>query len=546
MRVVWLPFVCFLCLVLMGLLSSKDENSKDKKVVTFPDDCQDLFLVGEKELLHFRFRVQTEDQSLSKAWQTFFEGLFASLDRDRNDSLSKREWKNAPSPLCLRRHFWEFIPVFDHGKNDFVDADKNKDDAISMDEMKKWYREHSIGYFHVAFGKNTATTLLSHQLLHALDTNHDKKLSADEFRKANQLSKTFDRNRDGIIDSSEIVPELVTPYCDATTLLNALSANDGENRQWHFFVATAGEECGNLAHRLITVFDQDVDEKLTENDLNKETKSLIRLDVDKDGEIRKSELEIWLMQQPDVMLSIRWPEGTIVRKHQSKKMANNEFHCALGNLQIQEGHQTLDFQVELADARQQFEEFAQQRRKVFQETDANQDGLVTVNEAKRQVWLPGYFPLGDANGDKRLSGDEFDVLLGLQEKFLAAHVFLGIRDHGDDLFSLFDANKDGRLSQWELNRAAKHQASKASNIPRQWQLVFTRGQLWVPGTSQTYRPVPRDGAKWFIGMDENRDGVVAQQEFIGPANVFAELDSNQDGFLTVSESRIYDKNLSSK
>ncbi len=48
-------------------------------------------------------------------------------------------------------------------------------------------------------------------------------------------------------------------------------------------------------------------------------------------------------------------------------------------------------------------------------------------------------------------------------------------------------------------------------------------------------PAMQEGPKWFIFMDSNRDQEVSLREFPGSRKKFAELDHDDDGFISVAE-----------
>jgi hypothetical protein len=126
---------------------------------------------------------------------------------------------------------------------------------------------------------------------------------------------------------------------------------------------------------------------------------------------------------------------------------------------------------------------------------------------------------------------------------------LTIVDRGSSLFEFLDADHDRRLSRRELMTAwdrltpwAKTNADSfdLNDLPRQYQIIFSHGQLRSPdedpGSGQVIRAANRlSGPLWFRKMDRNADGDVSPQEFLGTPEQFRLIDKDGDGLIDLKE-----------
>lgn len=150
---------------------------------------------------------------------------------------------------------------------------------------------------------------------------------------------------------------------------------------------------------------------------------------------------------------------------------------------------------------------------IVQRFDQDGDGLVSADE------FPGdadQFSKLDTDGDGYLDDSEAvgrpphggpgpgDMMTELDEDgdgLISASEFPGPDDH----FTTLDTDGDGYLSSEELAAGR-------------------------PGP-------PKGGRGGFDSDDTDKDGMVSQEEFSGPADMFAHMDTNGDGYITRDEVR---------
>ncbi|MEM0926481.1 MAG: hypothetical protein AAGJ83_10625 [Planctomycetota bacterium] len=122
-----------------------------------------------------------------------------------------------------------------------------------------------------------------------------------------------------------------------------------------------------------------------------------------------------------------------------------------------------------------------------------------------------------------------------------------IAEHPDALFAWLDSDRDGRLSSREiqaiedkiLNQMAGEDALRADDFPDAIVVQLIRGD---PSQDEARFRFRATGAlrqdnrpSWAKAMDGNEDGDLSPIEFVGPLEIFRELDADGDGFLSGDE-----------
>ena len=190
--------------------------------------------------------------------------------------------------------------------------------------------------------------------------------------------------------------------------------------------------------------------------------------------------------------------------------------------------------------------------------DANADGALDADEFPAAA-LPGGPLLDDVDcdGDGLATRTEVRAYLEEDVRRSGSRVYALAEATAEGLFTMLDANADGRLTATE--RAVAAQALAAGTFPPDRDGDGTLAKAELAGTYALHigpgRPVPpdtgmmtpqmtpdrpvaaepADGPAWFVRSDRNGDGAVAWREFPGPRAAFDRLDADADGTLTPAE-----------
>jgi hypothetical protein len=272
-----------------------------------------------------------------------------------------------------------------------------------------------------------------------------------------------------------------------------------------------------------------------------------QLDTDRDGEVDQEEIAGLLNARPDLVLRIDFGPQAENRPRPACKLQtmSDDFAAAgargrqeFGCLRIEWPDSELDVSVvDLIDdgrapsAAVRAPPNVPEPEKAAAETqdESTEPDAHRVNDDTRTP------PSEQPQSDKHRSYKEALV-----------HVRVGAVE--DPLFSWLDVNLDGRLTLREMQGAPERLASlgrdakgiSASEIPDRTACEIVRGTpekaatLAMPGPR---RPRDPQAPRWFLAMDQNRDGEISPREFLGTPEQFKQLDVNGDGILDATEAQ---------
>jgi Ca2+-binding EF-hand superfamily protein len=448
-----------------------------------PSEAVDLILPGEGGRV--RIQLTLAGKALAAPWEAFLDRWFEYFDRAGNGWLSRAE---AGRILAL--------PAAD-GRNlafDFTRCDTNKDGRVTRGELKEYYRRGGFTPVRLVVEQPALRDLVvSAALFRHLGPDADGKLTEATVKRAEALLRKLDEDEDESITPAEVLS------LGGDT---ALTAPRPSAFEW-----SASTHLNPLA--------------------------TIQLAVDVSGRLR-----LGFEQGGTPTLRVIPGDGE-------------------GLSRMLCGNAVLDFQL----GRKSAATAAMQARKFIVaqfKTIVGRNGFVeksqVADDPSLQV-LADLFAFADRNGDGKLTLAELDQFLALLQQGTECFFVITLADCGRNLFSHLDTNGDGRLDAKELRAAAQVLTKvvgarewRRNELPYFARVTFQTGHrgnafgplpLVLPSPAATSRqrgPMGK-GPAWFQAMDSNGDGYLSRTEFLGPAELFRQLDCDGDGLISAAEAQ---------
>jgi Ca2+-binding EF-hand superfamily protein len=188
----------------------------------------------------------------------------------------------------------------------------------------------------------------------------------------------------------------------------------------------------------------------------------------------------------------------------------------------------------------------------FNQLDADANGYLTREETADSIrFQKELFDLMDGDGDEKLFADEVKEYIRARTDPAATSCRMNVYDTGYGFFMSIDGNADGRVSVREMRHAAESLAQLerdgkpgvAQKEPvRHFHIEFVRGSFQLFGASEqltaqtpAFQQRRPSGPIWFQRMDKNNDGDLTWNEFLGPREIFHQLDTDHDSLLDPQE-----------
>lgn len=505
-----------------------------------PFEVRDVLLLLESGPVHLRLHIAVGGQSPKESRKATVARLIEALDTNKDGQLSREEAQRSPLFREKQRP----------GKEAFI---KSLGADLRMTPRDIEQRVASIGGETVTYRQNTAASDSDTNVFKLLDANGDKVVDQDEMFEAVDLLLAQDLDDDECVTLEEMTP----PPDPMTTPVNVLT---GTPRPTGSTVADILRDTNQtlLAAQLLQKYDKNRNQKLSAEELHWPAEKLAPCDLDRDAQLNRKELEKIKLAPVDVELAvdvIRPKEGGAMLKVVSSTIERNDGDRYPDLVTIALPQAVITFSTREVDP---YEASMALALRNFNELDTDNNGYLDRTEAMvRERLARELFDQIDADGDAKIFGEEMKEFIRTRGEPVAATCQITVFDDGAGFFSAIDTNGDRRISMREMRYADKTlvtmQRDEAAGLgemepARRYRIEFVRGvfnpfgnpdrpmvnpAMPQPVVQQT-RPRPV-GPVWFQRWDRNNDGDITWREFLGPRDVFEQLDVDRDEMIDPKE-----------
>lgn len=513
----FLRFLSPATLILTGLITSAGLASEPARVSPRSETLDLLFDTGDTPL-RLELRVEVDERTVPDIWDESFRQLTAYYDRDGDGALNAREATRLPAPFALRQLLWGQVAAGAEANPPFSELDLDADGRVAATEVADWYRRAGLGNTLVGVGRPPSTERLTESLLRLVDANHDGIADESEWKAIATTLAGIDANDDELIGPGELVARITYPGALGTLQLRPPAG-----------VSIANSIADSLP---FIVLPQRLDDRLWTAAVVARRKSAAA------PQISAEQLASIRQAPPTATWHIRF--ATIDKGHPGLSVHGAErgsrprlsWSCGNTRFELRQDAGRLDERI--AGARDRLSV-------LLTECDANANRVLDGEELQAPAAAPlkALIESADRDDDGRLSRDELNAWLTLQEQIARGQILLTVLDHGAGLFEVLDADHDGALSLRELRTSwsrlqeadcVANGVFRQERLPRQLLTTVSHGLPISPlGRNTTVAP------DWFTSMDRNGDGDISRREFSGGGAVFEKLDTDGDGLLSSEE-----------
>jgi Ca2+-binding EF-hand superfamily protein len=475
--------------------------------------------------------------SLAESRRQFITNLIADYDMDKDGKLSRDE---AARSLLLRT-------------KQRPEASEFLNQLRAQSALERRSIEQTVdrlGGEIVAYRQDLTSSQNDVEVFKMFDTDESGVLDDGELQVATDLIMSKDEDGDECVSFQEFFP---VPEPDPTMLV-AVGAPAPAAPTPLATVADMIRDTSEplLPRRLLKKYDRNRDLKLDAAEIGWPPERVQAVDGDGDGRLDAEELKSVGEGAPDIELEVDLrdgaAEGGVIRVVGTAGRRLDEAErldfvkVAFNAAVVTFSHRNLDPVSAAVDS----------AMRQFNALDADANGYLGRDETMERIRFErGLFDLIDADGDDKIFADEMQQYVRARAEPASNTCRLNLYDTGYGFFMALDANADGRVSERERRFVAASlselerdgQAGIAQTEPvRHFHIEFVRGGYQLFGPSEqllaqtpAFQNRTPTGPIWFQRMDRNNDGDLSWNEFLGPREIFHNLDADVDSLIDAQE-----------
>lgn len=526
----------FRAISVLGLIAccvdATAESPAAAKVDRDENAQHDMLLLLPAGPVHVRAQIMDKGVPLQQMRQDYLAKLTKTLDVDQDGKVSRSEATMHPLFVSSRRFEGNAFLNSLRSRRPF----SNREIELAVDR--------TAGLL-VTYRQNNALADQDLNVFGVLDSDASGLIERREMRLAPARIAERDRDFDQCITFDEFLNE----ETDDMRGVAIASINSEPPGAVHSELLRNANEV-TLAARLVRRYDADQDAHLTAGELSWREDRFSRLDSDADNKLSMQELGKLSASQPDVSLRVDFSKDSseammlVGEPPEDVELARSDLvRLRRGSLSLSVGYRHRD---PMAEARQN-------ASAAFNAIDVDANGYLDREEiAEHQRFERYLFDAMDRDEDDRVFAEEMLTYVEQYTEPASTTCQVTLLDSGNGFFQMLDANADGRISIRELRQceqslqdvAAGESVINPSKLKTSYRIEIQRGGTGLFG--RVDRPSaeapaallkPPSGPMWFQRMDRNGDGDLTWDEFLGPRDVFDQLDIDHDDLIEESEAK---------
>ncbi|WP_372896597.1 hypothetical protein [Stieleria sp.] len=501
-----------------------------------PSGMHDMLLLLPNGPLHLRVQITNQGKSLEQTRQDYLDRLVATLDTDMDGKVSREETSNHPLFTTSRRFEGNKFLSSLRSRRPFTEREL----ALAVDR--------AAGQL-VTYRQNNALAEQDLSVFNVLDQDQSGLIDRREMRLAAAGIAERDSDFDQCITFDEFLSESVD-------MLNGVVVNaidqEPPGSVHAELLRNAAEPI--LPARLVRRYDRDRDAHLTADELGWSGPRIAALDADGNQRLSMQELSTITSAKPDLSLSVDLSDTGGQAMKVLGHLDDDSISVRDDLVRIKRDSVSLGVSYRYRDP---MAEAISNASDAFNAIDVDANGYLDRDEIVEHQRFERYlFDAMDKDGDDRVFADEMMSYVKEYTEPASTSCQVTLLDTGNGFFQLLDVNADGRISIRELRRCEQTLMAVAGDQPQinpsqmtaSYRIEIKRGGVSLFG--RVDRPsaetpaallAPPSGPIWFQRMDRNGDGDLTWDEFLGPRDVFHQLDQDQDHLIDKTEASNADK-----
>ncbi|QDV47781.1 transaldolase/EF-hand domain-containing protein [Stieleria neptunia] len=496
----------------------------------------DMLLLLPNGPLHLRVQITNEGKSLEQTRQDYLDRLVTTLDMDKDGKVSREETSNHPLFTTSRRFQGNAFLNTLRNPRPFTEREL----ALAVDR--------AAGQL-VTYRQNNALAEQDLSVFSVLDQDQSGLIDRREMRLAAAGIAERDSDFDQCITFDEFLSEPAEMMNGV--IVNAIDQEPPGSVHAEL-LRNAAEPI--MPARLVRRYDRDRDAHLTADELGWNGPRIAALDADGNQQLSMQELAKLTSAQPDLTLSVDLSDTGGQAMKVLDQLDDDSITAREDLVQIK--HDSVSLGVSYRH-RDPMAEAISNASDAFNAIDVDANGYLDRDEIIEHQRFERYlFDAMDKDGDDRVFADEMMAYVKEYTEPASTSCQVTLLDTGNGFFQLLDVNADGRISIRELRRCEQTLMTVAGDQPQinpsqmtaSYRIEIKRGGVSLFG--RVDRPsaetpaallAPPSGPIWFQRMDRNGDGDLTWDEFLGPRDVFHQLDQDQDHLIDKAEASNADK-----